>query len=260
MRLGGRVWVSVEGKPYLGEGRVALLKAVRDIGSIHAAAKSIKMSYKAAWDTIDAMNNLAPTPLVVRTIGGKHGGGTVLTQEGAAVIEAFDFLKLKHDHLLSLLSEKGTDIASVLKTAQRITMKTSARNQLAGTIAEIKRGAVNSELVLTLREKTRIIAIVTNDGVDEMGLTVGDDAYALIKSSWIILSRSKPEKISVRNAIQGVVSEVVEGKVSVEIKLSISGGNTLIAVITEDAQKELGFKTGDTAWALFKASHVIIGA
>lgn len=254
------MWVNVEDKPYLGVGRVALLKGVRDLGSINAAAKSIKMSYKAAWDTIDAMNNLAPTPLVVRTIGGKHGGGTVLTQEGEAVIEAFDFLKLKHDQLLALLSENSADIASVLKTAQRIMMKTSARNQLAGTVSEIKTGAVNSEVILTLREKARIIATITNDGVDEMGLKVGDDAYALIKSSWIILARSKPNKISVRNALEGVVTEILEGRVSVEIKLAVSGGNTLIAVITEDAQKELDFKQGDKAWALFKASHVIIGA
>jgi molybdate transport system regulatory protein len=139
-------------------------------------------------------------------------------------------------------------------------MKTSARNQLLGTITEIKKGAVNSEIKLQVRGKTIISAVITNDGVDEMGLKEGDEAYALIKSSWIILARSKPNKISVRNAIEGTVEEIVQGNVSAEIKLSIGESNTITAVITEDAQKELDFKRGDKAWALFKASHVIIGA
>lgn len=260
MKLEGRVWLNVEDKPFLGEGRIDLLRAVEQHGSISSAAKSIRMSYKAAWDAIDMMNNLSDRPLVERVSGGKGGGGTVLTEAGKSVIVAFDLLKKKHSQLLELLSQNGTDLASVLQTAQRITMQTSARNQLWGTVAGVKKGAVNAEVTLNLRGQTPIVATITNDGVEAMGLKTGDEAYALIKSSWIILAKEKPAKISVRNAIEGTIEEIVEGKVNVEIKLKIAGGNTLTAVITEDAQKELGFKTGDNAWALFKASHVIIGA
>lgn len=139
-------------------------------------------------------------------------------------------------------------------------MQTSARNQLWGAISHIKKGAVNAEVTLSLRGQTPIVATITNDSIEAMMLKTGDEAYALIKSSWIILAREKPQKISVRNAIEGVIDEIIEGAVNVEIKLKTAGGNTLTAVITEDAQKELGFKTGDKAWALIKASHVIIGA
>lgn len=260
MKLEGRLWLNQGEKPFLGEGRIELLRAVDTHGSISAAAKSIRMSYKAAWDAIDAMNNLSDRPLVARVTGGKGGGGTRLTEEGFSVIRAFDLLKAKHAQLLELLSHNGTDLDAVLKTAQRITMQTSARNQLWGTLTRIKQGAVNAEITLTLRGQTPIVATITNDSIESMGLKEGDEAYALIKSSWIILSREKPEKISVRNAIESTVKEVIEGRVNVEVKLETGGGNTLAAVITEDAQKELGFKPGEKAWALIKASHVIIGA
>ncbi|MDR2151347.1 MAG: TOBE domain-containing protein [Helicobacteraceae bacterium] len=260
MTVGGKVWLDQGEERFLGENRVALLKAIADRGSINQAAKVLKIGYKTAWDLVDAMNNLASQPLVVRVSGGKGGGGTKLTETGESLIKLFDLLQAKHSQLITLLSRNDGDNASLLRTAQRITMKTSARNQLAGVVSEVKKGAVNSEIKLLIRDKTPIVATVTNDGLDEMGLKAGDEAYALIKSSWILLARSKPKMISARNVIEGTVESVAEGKVNVEIKLAIDGGNTITAVITEDAQKELDFKRGDKAWALFKASHVIIGA
>lgn len=257
--LGCKVWVDVDNKPYLGERRIELLKAIERHGSINAAARAVNLSYKSAWESIDAMNNLSPKPLVLRTVGGKGGGGTLLTEEALRVIKAFDAYRKQFDRLLLLLSI-GDDLFSALSAAQRITMNTSARNQLYGTISEIKSGAVNSRVVLTLRNSARIAAIITNDSVEEMKLKVGDDAYALIKASWIILSREKPGKISAGNALEGNVIEVINGMVNAEVKLSIAGGNVITAIVTTDARKELDIKVGDKSWALFNASNVIIAA
>ncbi|MEZ5579956.1 MAG: LysR family transcriptional regulator [Candidatus Competibacteraceae bacterium] len=68
-----------EGCGYLGAGRVELLEHIDECGSIARAAKRMGMSYKTAWDAVEAMNNLADRPLVVRATGGKGGGGTQLT-------------------------------------------------------------------------------------------------------------------------------------------------------------------------------------
>jgi len=57
--LRGSVWMMVGGENFGGPGRVALLASIAECGSITQAAKAIKMSYKAAWDAIDSMNNLA---------------------------------------------------------------------------------------------------------------------------------------------------------------------------------------------------------
>ncbi len=67
-------------------------------------------------------------------------------------------------------------------------MKTSARNQLNGKVVEVKKGAVNSEVVLEIAGGAKITAIVTEDAISDMGLKVGSTAYAIIKASSVIVS------------------------------------------------------------------------
>src|SRR3546814_11797252 len=55
--------------------RIALLEQIAETGSITAAAKAVGLSYRAAWDAVAAMNNLADRPLVEGSAGGRHGGG-----------------------------------------------------------------------------------------------------------------------------------------------------------------------------------------
>ena len=83
IEVGGSVWLRSGDATLGGAARIALLAAIQQTGSITGAAKAVGMSYKAAWDAIDTMNNLAGTALVVRATGGKGGGGTTLTREGA---------------------------------------------------------------------------------------------------------------------------------------------------------------------------------
>lgn len=136
-------------------------------------------------------------------------------------------------------------------------MKTSARNTLKGIVTEIKKGQINSEVVLTIGGGTVLKSVITNDSVDEMELAVGDEAYAIIKASFVMVAKDKPGRISTRNIIETKVVEVKKGIVNGELKLSM-GGQTLTAVITEDAVDELGFAPGDTAYALIKANTVIL--
>jgi molybdate transport system regulatory protein len=90
--IGSKFWIEKNGRFFLGKGRVELLKAVRETGSISAAAKSMNASYKKAWESIDAMNVLTDQPLVERTTGGRGGGGTVLTEEGEKAIQLYEVL------------------------------------------------------------------------------------------------------------------------------------------------------------------------
>lgn len=90
--IGSKFWIEKNGQFFLGKGRVELLKAVGETGSISAAAKSMNMSYKKAWESVDAMNALADQPLVERKTGGKGGGGTVVTEEGEKAIQLYEEL------------------------------------------------------------------------------------------------------------------------------------------------------------------------
>ena len=73
-RLHGRVWIDGPEGTFLGYGRVILLERIREHGSISAAARSMNMSYRHAWDLVESMNRQAPAPLVVSRAGGRGGG------------------------------------------------------------------------------------------------------------------------------------------------------------------------------------------
>ena len=88
-----RIWVENSEGIFLGEGRIKLLKAIVKEGSLSKAAKSMNMSYKKAWNLVDAINKSAPKPMVNKSTGGNGGGGTQLTEYGKHKIEAFDSMK-----------------------------------------------------------------------------------------------------------------------------------------------------------------------
>lgn len=136
-------------------------------------------------------------------------------------------------------------------------MLTSARNTLYGTVDSIITGAVNSELVLSLGNE-KIVATITNESVKNLDISIGNSAYAIIKSSSIILAKTKPARISARNVISATITEVIKGAVNAEIKMVI-GNTTLTSIITNESSDELMMKQGDEVYAIFKASSVIIG-
>lgn len=70
----------------LGPGKIDLLEAIQQKGSISQAAKEIKLSYKRAWDMVDTMNHCFKEPLVISSTGGKGGGGAHLTPLGNQMI------------------------------------------------------------------------------------------------------------------------------------------------------------------------------
>ncbi|SFZ94462.1 molybdate transport system regulatory protein [Flaviramulus basaltis] len=89
-KIKSRIWIESEKNVLLGEGRVHLLKAIEETGSLSKAAKSLKISYKKAWHLIDSVNKSAKKPVTINSTGGKGGGGTELTDYGKSLIKAFD--------------------------------------------------------------------------------------------------------------------------------------------------------------------------
>ncbi len=89
-KIKSRIWIESKNKVLLGEGRVQLLKAIDDTGSLSKAAKSLNISYKKAWNLIDSVNKSAKQPVTINSIGGKGGGGAELTPYGKSLVKAFD--------------------------------------------------------------------------------------------------------------------------------------------------------------------------
>jgi molybdate transport system regulatory protein len=99
-KLCSRIWIESADGPFLGEGRIALLKHIKRYGSIVKAAKALKMSYRQAWQLVEDMNRISGKPLVERVTGGKGGGGTKLTAAGENAIDVFEKLDRRVKDLL----------------------------------------------------------------------------------------------------------------------------------------------------------------
>lgn len=89
-KIKSRIWIEADGDILLGEGRISLLKAIDETGSLSKAAKSLSMSYKKAWSLIDTVNKRAEKPVTTSSIGGKGGGGAQLTDYGKSLVETFE--------------------------------------------------------------------------------------------------------------------------------------------------------------------------
>lgn len=88
----GRVWLEKDSELYLGRGRAILLERIDQLGSIAAAARSMRLGYRNAWLWIEAVNRLAPSPLVEKITGGAGGGHATLTEEGRKAISEYQEL------------------------------------------------------------------------------------------------------------------------------------------------------------------------
>ncbi|MGI9170706.1 MAG: TOBE domain-containing protein [Caulobacteraceae bacterium] len=245
----------------VGARRIALLEAIADHGSIAAAAKAEGLSYKGAWDAVQALNNLFDRPLVTGQAGGRGGGAASVTAEGRSVIAAFRLVQDELTRALTVLETRlgETGGAPLNALLWSLAMKTSARNALSGVVEKVIDGAVNAEVILDIGEGQRIVAIVTRESALDLGLAPGRRAVALIKSSFVILAPGEaPVRTSARNALRGQIVRLEEGAVNSEVVLSIGGGKTLTAIVTRESARSLGLDVGGAATALLKASHVIL--
>jgi len=84
-----KVWLEKDGKLLMGWGRATLLERIDKLGSISAAARSMKLAYRNAWLWVEAMNRLAPSPLVKKSTGGARGGYARLTDEGRRIMQEY---------------------------------------------------------------------------------------------------------------------------------------------------------------------------
>ena len=262
-RLRSKLEVDTELGSFLGDTRIRLLEAIEKHGSITQAAKTVPLSYKAAWDAIDAMNNLADQPLVIRSTGGKNGGGTLLTEHGCKTVALYRALEAEYqsalDHLsASLNNGQAGDFQQFRQLLKRLSMKTSARNQFAGQIVGLREGHVDFEVRLKLDADNELVAVITRESAETLGLSIGMEINALVKSSSVLLLNDPNIKTSARNHLWGEITRIHDGPVNSEITLAMKNGKSVCAVVTHGSVERLGLVVGEPACAVFKASSVIL--
>ncbi|ACM18643.1 molybdate/tungstate-binding protein, molbindin [Geotalea daltonii FRC-32] len=138
-------------------------------------------------------------------------------------------------------------------------MNISARNLLSGKVTTVRKGAINSEVELSLDGGETIAAVITNASLEEMGIKEGMEAFALVKAPLVIIAKGNTGlKFSARNVLQGTVKKIAQGSVNAEISIQLQGSGIITSIITKGSVAAMALQEGDQVSAIFKASSVIL--
>ncbi|MDP3229263.1 MAG: LysR family transcriptional regulator [Acidovorax sp.] len=183
----------------LADKRIDILRQIGACGSISQAARAVGVSYKAAWQAVDTLTNLAGTPLVARAVGGAGGGGAQLTEAGHQLLAAADAMAQARGAVLSrwqATPHAGPALA-------RLAVRTSMRNQLP---CVVERLTVQGQLVwvhLRLglgdagmaaaavkgKALTALASRITLESAELLGLQPGLAVQALCKATAVRVER-----------------------------------------------------------------------
>ncbi|BCG22486.1 molybdenum-dependent transcriptional regulator [Pseudomonas tohonis] len=235
--------------------RMALLEQIAVQGSITRAAKAAGLSYKAAWDAIDELNNLSEKPLVERSVGGKGGGGARLSAEGERLLALFKRMESLQAHLL-----ESAESEQDLERLGRLMLRTSARNQLSGKVVAVQAQGRNDLVDVELPGGARMRAQITHDSSEKLELTPGGGVIALMKAGWLSVQPLGVQPDPQMNALEGRIEAILpDDEGPSEVRIALANGQTLCA-LAEPAQLEAdGLRAGSMARALFAPSLVLLG-
>ena len=237
----------------------ALLDALDRTGSINRASRTVGLSYKGAWMLLEAACNLANVPLLETATGGAGGGGTLLTDAARGLLDAWRTLQSDHRHFLRAQEAQWAQLPALQGLLRRMSMKTTARNQFAGTVKAVDVGPVSAQVTIALKAGDEITATLTSAAAKRLKLKKGQEALALVKASAVVLVTDFAGwKLSARNQLAGTVSRVEKGAVSSLVVLTLPGGAAITASVTNEGVDALGLKVGTPATAVFKAYAVMV--
>ena len=172
-----KLWlVNDRDEPIMGEGRAALLKAIKDEGSLNKACKKVKISYKHAWLLLKDIEESLREPVIIKKRGGKEQG-TFLTEKAIRLLEEYDSYQ-------DMLEQTVYD-----KTFwEVIGVKISARNQLKGKITGIEKEGLIAKVKIDVEPST-ITAVITKEAAEALGLKKDDKVVAVVKATEVMIGK-----------------------------------------------------------------------
>jgi molybdate transport system regulatory protein len=208
--------------------RIEILRGIGRSGSISQAARDAGVSYKAAWQAVATLTNLAGVPLVASAVGGAGGGGATLTAHGAQLLDLAQALELAR-HAVQTRADAAGGAASGAGTAvARLAIRTSMRNQLPATVEAVESTGRLVRVRLALGDRQHIAACITQESAELLGLAEGMQAIALCKATAVRVERASIERRPKGNQLAGVVAGVARGEDGDEISVALEGGLQLV--------------------------------
>ena len=253
-KIDGRFWLTNDGEGHVGRGRVELLKHIQETGSISQAAKAMKMSYKAAWDSVDCVNNMFGEVLVERISGGRHGGGSKLTDAGIKFVEQYEKYTKMFESFLTYM-DNNPDGSLLIND---LDLKSSADNIFNCIVKNIESGAVMSSVELDCNGII-VKSKVSQSSIERLNLSVGDSVTAMINSVDLSLGINDGSvSLSYDNSFKGSIYTIKKGAVNSEVLIKVEGlKHYLVVIILNESVDLLDIKYGSEVEAYCMASSVV---
>jgi len=218
--------------------RVEILRGIARTGSISQAAREAGVSYKAAWQAIDTLSNLAGVALLERAVGGAGGGGASLTEHGAQLLDLADALEAarRSVHARWSQAQRGGIAAAVgtgaVQALARLALRTSMRNQLPARVEALEAAGRIVRVRMQLGDSGRIAARITQESAELLALAPGMPVIALCKATAVRIAREGTG--SKANVLAGSVSRVARGD---------AGGDEVTVALAPGGLQVVGFAT-----------------
>ena len=233
--------------------RIAILRQIGQGGSISQAARAVGVSYKAAWQALDTLTNLAGTPLVDRAVGGAGGGGALLTEAGHQLLAAADAMAEARSAVLARWEGRAGPAAA------RLAVRTSMRNQWPCTVQrlEVLGQIVRVHLGRGGDADAFLCARITRESAELLGLAPGLMVQALCKATAMRVER---HAAAVPPAEPGVYRlpakavRVVRGETGDEVSAELEGGIQMVGFATPDS----GLRAGSRVHLVVEDNAVVI--
>jgi molybdate transport system regulatory protein len=174
-----KVWIEYKGKPVLGKGGAEILKTIAKEHSISKAAEKLSMSYRYVWNYLQKIQKAVEAPIVETYKGGKAGGGGAkLTALGQSLLEEYQRVE---GYMNELLADQ--------EYWEVLGLKISARNQLKGKVLSIEKDGITAKVKVEIKAPVVVTAVITKEAVEELGVKVGDEVQAVIKSTEVMVAK-----------------------------------------------------------------------
>jgi molybdate transport system regulatory protein len=227
--------------------RIDILRRIGQVGSISEAARGAGVSYKAAWQALETLTNLAGIPLVDKAVGGTGGGGAVLTAAGQQVLQAAQAMAEARRQVLDQLAT-----ASNAPGRAVLALRTSMRNQFPCTVTAITKKAGFVRVALTAKGGTVFHSKITSASAELFELHPGQQVLVLCKATAVQIQTSTREKN--KNVIHGIVVRKSRGSASGEVNLLVEPGITIVGFVEQLSQ----FNISDEAKAVIDETAVVL--
>lgn len=235
--------------------RLLILRLIGECGSISQAARRAGVSYKAAWQAVDTLGNLAGANLVERAVGGAGGGGATLSAAGRQLLQAAERLEQARQRVLRDLVADGAgkQERSVAGVAT-LGLRTSMRNQVRCVVRRTRGAGGAVTVLLATPDGTPIASRITRESAQLLDLKPGREVLALFKATAVAVAPSGDAGADDRNRLTGRVARSSRARAGGEVALRLPGGETVVGFCSAGTV----LRMRDTAVAAFDAAAVVV--